>query len=148
MPGALHYSGNPNLQNIELLASAARTATGTGTAVSGLGEWKSIVLQLDVTAAATAVGDTLDVFVQTTIDGTNWVDVHHFTQVLGNGGAKRYYAKVAGDIALTEFENGAALAAAASRSIVGDKYRIRWAITDADTVNASFTFSVKANVIA
>lgn len=145
MQGALNYSGNPNLQNIVLQASAAKTATGTGTAVTGLGEWRVLILQLDVTAAATDAGDTLDVYVQTTIDGTNWVDVYHFTQVLGNGGAKRYYGKLIWDAALTEFENAAALAAAGGRAIVGDQYRVRWAITDADA-DCSFTFSVTANV--
>lgn len=148
MQGALQYVGNPNLQNVSLHDSAARTATGTGAAVSGLGEWRNLILQLDVTAAATDSGDTLDVFVQTTVDGTNWIDVYHFTQVLGNGGAKRYYGKILADAALTEFENAASLSAAGGRAIVGDQYRVRWAITDASTTNASFTFSVKANVIA
>jgi hypothetical protein len=146
MQGALFHTGLANLQGVTLLASAARTTTGTGDALADLGEFGSLVLQLDVTAAATAAGDTLDVYCQTTIDGTNWVDIHHFTQVLGNGSAKRYYAKIVKDVALTEFENGTALGAAASRSILGNQYRVRWAITDAD--DASFTFSVKANVIA
>jgi hypothetical protein len=148
MPGSTEYVGCANYQNVTLLASAARLETGTGDAVSDLGEFGALVLQLDVTAAATAAGDTLDVTVQTTIDGTNWVDIHHFTQILGNGGAKRYYAKIVKDVALTEFENAAALAAAASRSILGNQYRVRWAITDATTDDASFTFSVKANAIA
>lgn len=145
MNGAVLYYGKPNLANQILLASAARSATGTGEAVIGLGEWRVLILQLDLTAAATDAGDTLDVFVQTTVDGTNWVDIHHFTQILGNGGAKRYYAKVVWDAALTEFENAAALGAAANRAIIGDQYRVRWAITDAGGVNASFTFSVRAN---
>lgn len=144
--GALTYTGNPNLQGVVLQPSAAKTATGTGTAVTGLGEWQVLILQLDVTAAATDVGDTLDAFLQTTIDGTNWIDIYHFTQVLGNGSAKRYFGKIVRDVALTEFENATALGAAAGRAIVGDQYRVRWAITDASTANASFTFSVTANV--
>ena len=138
-----NFNGRPNVDGIVLLASAARTATGNGSAVQVDG-MSALILQLDLTAAATDVGDTLDVYVQTTIDGTNWVDVYHFTQMLGNGGAKRYYGKLLFDAALTEFENAAALGAAAGRSIFGSQYRVRWAITDAD-VDCSFTFSVLAN---
>jgi len=119
-----------------------------------------------VTAAATDVGDLLDVYVQTKIDGTNWLDVQHFTQVLGNGGAKRYVAKVASGAAVTEFENGAALGAAAKRDLIGDDWRVRWVIVDdagtgtgsgtgsgsgtgAGTAadNVGFTFSVTAMVM-
>jgi hypothetical protein len=143
---SLTYTGSPFRTAVAIQASAAKSTTGTGTAVDGLGEWRAIVFQCDLTAAATEVGDTLDVFVQTTIDGTNWVDVVHFTQMLGNGGAKRFYAKLMWDAALTEFENATALGAAANRSIMGDSYRCRWAITDANA-NGSFTFSVKANLL-
>lgn len=145
MRGASQYVGAPNIQNQILLASGARTATGTGEAVSGLGEYSSIVFQLNLTAAATDAGDTLDVYVQTTVDGTNWVDIVHFTQMLGNGGAKRFFGKINRGAAMTMFENGTALGAAAIRDIFGDQYRVRWAITDASTQNASFTFSVTAN---
>lgn len=138
------FPGRSIVTNLVLLESAARTETGTGGELVAEG-LSALFLQLDVTAAATDSGDTLDVYVQTTIDGTNWVDIYHFTQVLGNGGAKRYFGKVLFDAALTEFENAAALAAAGGRSILGDRYRVRWAITDASTDNASFTFSVKAN---
>ena len=148
MNGAIAYYGKPNLTNLVLLASGARTVTaGTnGTAVAGLGEWRVLNLQLDVTAAATEVGDTLDVYVQTTIDGTNWVDIYHFTQCVGNGSAKRYFGKIVWDAALTEFENATALGAAAGRAIIGDQYRVKYVIVEANAnANSSFTFSVTAN---
>ena len=149
MSEALHHVSPASRQGVVLLASGARTETGTGNAVEGLGEFKTLFCELDVTAAATISGDTLDVFVQTSVDGTNWVDVMHFTQILGNGGAKRYFAKIIHDAALTEFENGAALGAAAARAIIGGKYRVRWDVADTGTAgDASFTFSVTANVIA
>lgn len=126
-----------------LVASAARTETDTGTTAIRLPDAPNAVgIVLDVTAAATEVGDTLNVFVQTKIDGTNWVDVYHATEVLGNGGAKRYIAKVTGALAEAEFENGAALAAAAVRNYIGDEWRARWVVVDADADNASFTFSI------
>lgn len=129
-----------------LVASAARTAAAPGspsTAIRLPFPPSAIAFVLDLTAAAADVGDTLDVFVQTKLDGTNWVDVVHFTQILGNGGAKRYIAKIAAGDALTEFENGTSLGAAAVRNLLGDEWRVRWAIVDGDA-NASFTFSVTA----
>ncbi len=126
-----------------LVASAARTATSTGSTAIRIPDAPNAVgIVLDVTAAATDVGDTLNVFVQTKIDGTNWVDVYHATEVLGNGGAKRYIAKLTGALAEAEFENGAALAAAAVRNLIGDEWRARWAVVDAGADDASFTFSI------
>lgn len=130
---------------VTILASGAVTATSAGTAAVRMpGMVNGYVFQLDVTAAATEVGDTLDVFVQTMIDGTNYVDVAHFTQVLGNGGAKRYITKLSSSAAQAEFENATALGAAALRNILGDQWRVRYAITDAGAANASFTISVIA----
>ena len=82
-----NYNGRPTLANIILQASAAKTATGTGSEIT-LDGYEAIVFQCELTAAATDAGDTLDVFVQTTIDGTTWLDAVHFTQMLGNGDAK------------------------------------------------------------
>ena len=92
-------------------ASGAQTETGSGDAAPLPGMVNGMAFVLDVTAAATEVGDTLDVFVQTKIDGTNWLDVVAFTQVLGNGGTKRYVAKVSASAAQDDFENGTALTA-------------------------------------
>ncbi len=138
------FPGRCIVSPIIVLAPATRSVTGTGEEIE-LDGFEVLAFELDVTAAATEVGDTLDVFVQTTVDGTNWIDIVHFTQVLGNGGAKRYFSKISATLALTEFENGTALGAAAVRNITGSRYRVRWAITDAGTVNASFNFAVYAN---
>lgn len=113
-----------------LLPAATRTASGAGDVLHPF-LCKTVFLQLDVSAAADAAGDTLDVYVQTTVDGTNWVDIYRFAQVLGNGGTKRYFGKLAWNVALTEFENAASLSAGTGRAIVGDRYRVRWEITNA-----------------
>lgn len=53
---------------------------------------------LNVASAAGASGDTLDVFIDASPDGgTTWYNVGHFTQVLGNGGAKKFLMSL-GDI--------------------------------------------------
>jgi hypothetical protein len=97
---------------------------------------------LDVTAAATAAGDHLDVYVQTKLDGTNWVDVVHFTQLDGNGGTKRYFEKVVAGPAFAGFENGTALGEGEVRDLAGNPWRVRYVVTDVD--DPSFTFSVVA----
>ena len=127
-----------------VIATGAVTTTGTGTLtfnappnISAMGA------VLDLTAAANDSGDLLDAYVQTTLDGTNWVDVIHFTQCLGNGGAKRYFAKVGAPTAETMFENAAALWAAAVRNLLGEVWRARHVITDvATTGNCSFTYTI------
>lgn len=127
-----------------LLASAARTATGVSDSVRLPDAPNGYAFVLDVSAAATEGADTLDLAVQTKLDGTNWVSVVAFTQVTGNGGVKRHIAKVSSNGAQAMFENAAAFAAGSIRNLVGDEWRCSWAITDSGTDNASFTFSVTA----
>lgn len=127
-----------------LAASAARTATGTGSAIR-LPAAQAFAFVLDLTNAATDVGDTLDVFVQTKLDGTNWVDVVHFTQILGNGAnALRYISKITAHVATAEFENATALGAAAVRNLMGDEWRASWTVVDSGDADQTFTFSVTA----
>lgn len=130
-----------------LAESAARTETGVTSAVYIPDAPNAIVFEFDVTAAATGASDTLDMKIQTMVDGTNWLDICTFTQVLGNGGAKHFYAKVCANAAQAMFENGTALTATNVRHILGDSYRCSWTITDATTDDASFTFSVVAIVM-
>ena len=103
---------------------------------------RAIEFCFDLTAAATDVTDTLDVSIQAFVGG-QWVDVVHFTQVLGNGGAKRYFAKINATAAVTMFENATALAAGSVRDLVSTRYRVRYVQVDANS-NAAFTFTVKA----
>ncbi len=129
---------------VALVASAARLVTGTGDAVR-LPQAPGYVFTLQTTDLASAVDDTLDVFVQTKLDGTNWTDVVHFTQKVGNGtDASRHVAKIT-PAALAEamFEVGSALAAGAVRNLAGDEWRVRWDIVAGAGTHA-FTFSVSA----
>lgn len=127
---------------VAIQASGVQTTTGTGSAVKLPYEFKAVTFELDVTAAATAVGDTLDVTIQTKVDQTNWVDAVHFTQVLGNGGAKRYLATLTTGINQTMYEVGTALTAGSVRNVWGDEWRVSWAI--ASSSSPSFTFAVWA----
>lgn len=119
---------------------------GTGYALDAI--YKELLLQLDVTAAATDVGDTLDVYVDMSIDGgQKWNNIVHFTQVLGNGGAKTFMAVIKNDNpgASAVFATTSDAAAGATRQIgFGQNLRYRAVTVDAGTQNVSFTFSLKA----
>lgn len=136
---------------LTLLASEARTASGTYSVPEALARSiakasRSLFL-LEVTAAATAAGDTLNVFVQSSVDGTVWDDFIHFTEVLGDGGAKKFLAAWNGVITPTTALGPPAdgtLSAGVKQGPVGSQFRVKWVIVDATTDDASFTFGLKA----
>lgn len=135
-----------------LLVSAARTASGnSGVLPIDFSQVAAADLLLNVTAAATEAGDTLDVYVQSSVDdGTTWNDFVHFTQVLGNGGAKKFHAKWVRGITPTTAlgaPKDATLAAGVEQGPIGGDVRIKWVIVDAVTTgNQSFTFSVSGTL--
>jgi len=131
---------------VTLVPSAARTTSSTAAVVVPVELVQSAIFQLAVSAAATDVGDTLDVFIQHTVDGgTTWDDFVHFTQVLGNGGAKKFLASWS-RAPTPESELKApvdgTLAAGVLQGPVGPSWRVKWTVVDAGTANVSFTFSV------
>ncbi len=132
----------------DIFTSADTYAIYPGTGYTLQQPWKELMVQLDVTAAATDVGDTLDVYVDMSIDnGTKWVNIIHFTQVLGNGGVKTFLSVIKNDNpgASAVFATTSDAAAGATRQIgFGNKLRYRAVSVDAGTQNVSFTFSLKA----
>ncbi|HDZ21931.1 hypothetical protein LCGC14_0714580 [marine sediment metagenome] len=138
------------IRDTTTLQAATTTAAGaidtTGSAV-GMGiPLNGFVFVLDVTAAATDVGDLLDVSVETRIDdgvGATWHQVVHFTQVLGDGGAKQFVEKITSARIEAGYESGTALGAGLVRNLIGDEWRVAWVQVDADS-DATFTFSVTA----
>lgn len=130
---------------VTLEASAAHTATGTGTAMRLPKDAKAVIYIFDLTAAATDAADTLDVKIQTKLDKSQWFDVVHFTQVLGNGaGDFTYVAKISAADGEGMFEIGTALAAGEVRSLIGEETRAVWTIVDSGDADQTFTFSVYA----
>ena len=135
----------PVKENYILLASAARTTSGNSDilSVGKLGSVEKAMLQLDVTAASTLVGDTCNVYIQSSVDaGTNWDDFISFTQVLGNGGTLRHIVAWITGItpAAMHLNTDATLAAGTIRlGPVGAHWRVKWVIVG----TGSFTFSVK-----
>lgn len=62
----------------------------------GLGWSDACMIMLDVQSAANAAGDKLDVYIDVSPDnGTTWANLLRFPQVLGNGGAKKFWSFIA-----------------------------------------------------
>lgn len=137
-----------------LVASAARTESGDSGSLTPFRSDRGIramVFLLTVSAAATESGDTLDVYVQhSPDDGTTWDDFIHFTQVLGNGGAKKFIATWYRDVtpeSELKAPADASLAAGVLQGPISPTLRVKWVVVDASTDNASFTFSVAVQPI-
>lgn len=135
---------------VTLAAPTTDAVAGAGktlTAVTGLSIFKQLLVLLNVTAAAAAAGDTLDVYIDSSIDGGTTIEnVARFTQVLGNGGAKKFY------FVLDPSNPGTAVIAVGSDcaagvcrpSFLGDWMQVRYTIVDGGAHGQSFTFAVSA----
>lgn len=111
-------------REIELAASAARTASGTGDAFPGFGEADKLAAQL-VVSARSGTNPTCDVVVQHSIDGgSTWFDLISFTQATAATSELKAYSDVQ----------------ASSAQVIGDRLRAKWTLGG---TNPSFTFSVK-----
>lgn len=133
-----------------LLASATQTASGNSAVSITHGErMKGAIFLLTVSAAGTAVGDLLDVYIQSSPDGgTTYDDFVRFTQVLGNGGAKKFTATWMRDISPTSSLHApadATMTAGVNQGPIGSTLRVKWVITS--SVTPSFTFKIDVSPI-
>lgn len=130
---------------IELAASAARTASANGTACLVDARRRYVVL-LNITASATDAGDTLDVYIDFSLDNVTWFNGGHFTQQAGNGAATKIVMVFdAANPGTSVFAVTSDAASGAVRpAVIGPYIRARWEIADTGTDNASHTFSVYA----
>jgi hypothetical protein len=129
-------------QTLASVTTSGAVSSTNATAVSLYRPENGLILICDLTAAATDAGDTLDVKVQTQLGGL-WVDVAYFTQMLGNGGAKRFAAKLMGQTAFALGDIAGALTAGNIRHLIGDAWRVNYVTVDANA-NSAFTFAVYA----
>lgn len=131
--------------SLALIPSAARVASGNSGAVANCKpeRFDGGYFQLAVTAAAAAVGDTLNVYVQSSTDGTTWDDFVSFTQVLGNGGVKNFAAGWTAvgtaPAALHPLTDGTLAAGSVNQGPNGDLWRVKWVIAGS---TPNFTFAV------
>ena len=129
---------------IELFASANRTATAstTGDTVQILGERLAYTWILDVTLCDDDVDDTLDVFIDTLFGTATWINMVHFTQVLGNGAATaRFCVTVPANMLTTDLV-ASDCAVGVARGVVGKAFRGRYTLVDGGGADADFTFSL------
>lgn len=127
-----------------LAASAARTAGASGTGVAGFQRFRRLILLLNITASLTDAGDTLDVYVDGSLDNSIWFNLIHFTQQAGNGAARKEFAILDPSNPGTAAINVTSDAASGVVRPAGwaPYLRARWAIADSGNANQSHTFSV------
>ena len=134
---------------VTLLAAAARTASVNTGATEGwvafLGERQAFTVVLDITASATAAGDTLDVYIDGSFDGlTPAFNIVHFPQQAGNAAAARVAAVMGSATPGTvTFVVTADVTAGGVRSAARAPYlRARAVLVDGGGADTSHTFSV------
>lgn len=136
------------ITHIETLRASAEQLQGTvtGDALKLQYDAEQLNVILDVTAAATAVNDTLNVYIDTSFDGgITWVNIGHFTQVLGNGGVKRFLMSFkANPLATSNVVDHGANQTAGNALQVGFGDRIRYRGVVVEGGSAAFTYAVKA----
>ena len=137
-------------ETITLAASAARTVGANGSWVAIMGERKRFAFLLDITASATAAGDTLDVYIDVSFDGTNSAgNAIHYTQQAGDGSAAKEWAVLdasapAATVTAVTSDAGSGVV---RPSLFGAYYRARWAVVDGGGGDTSHTFSVTGYAI-
>lgn len=127
-------------KEVILKASGLEVASGQTAAITGISQWTTATLLLDVTASDTPT--TLDVFLQRLLpDGVTWDDVAHFQQV----GAVSTVQDVA-DLFAGASGGGVrapddvAMAEGARDLPWAETVRIKWVL-----VGTSYTFAVTAS---
>lgn len=147
--GAIYNSGfnATGLSGVVLISkvTAGAVLSTDGDTFIGLADFKEAEFLLNVSAAATDVGDTLDVYIDSSNDdGVSFVNIAHFTQVLGNGGAKKEVALCLRTAAALVALTSDVAAGGTPRAFIGDRVKVRYVIVDANA-NSAFTFKVTAS---
>ena len=131
--------------------SATVTVNATdviGVTWTGLQNFKLAQFEYHLTTAATEVGDTLDVYVDTTFnDGITWINIVHFAQSTGTSEPDRALAVVSpgASVMTAPTDIAADAAAGAVRHALGQQVRVRYTMAEAATTdNENFIFVVNA----
>ncbi len=133
---------NAVLGRVELVHSVTTGgsgATATSTALVGLAQTEDIAVSIITSGSAGAVG-SLNVFVDSRVDGTNWVNIGRSAVITTNLTLIQHYAKVQtnGEVNVT-----ADAGAGTIRSVsYGDDVRIRTTITGTATTSINATVYV------
>jgi hypothetical protein len=129
----------------EYAASAARTTTAGGTAITGISLFTEVVFQVNVTAQS-GTTPTLDLYIQTSYDGgLNWVDIAAATQITTVTGITILSHNPDGGTASPSFIATDGTKTGGTNKVVGwgDRLRLKWKIGG---TTPSYTFSASASV--
>ncbi len=137
-------------QLVTLVAAAAYTANAVGD-IYYVGDYDNMVLILSVTASATAAGDTLDVKLDGSWNGTNFYNMGEFTQQAGDGAAVVEMMQFAKGLVVADPDALLVITADAGATVVRPSMcppylRATSEITRANGVDDAFTFSVIAYI--
>ena len=131
-----------------LAASAARTASTNHDAIDVPSAASRCLVQATESAAATDAADTLDLYVDVSLDGgTTWLNAVHFTQRAGNaaGTTKEFAVLCPEDPGTAVVDASSDAASGVTRpSMWGTKMRLRSALVDSGDANTSHTYGVLA----
>lgn len=136
------------VQNVTVPSSGAPFSAPTFVPPAVIAAWNAVNFLLNVTAASAAGTDTLNIWVQASVDeGTTWDDFVAFTQVLGNGGPKQILAEWVRDSSsptspLHQAQSG--LLAAGVNQGPGSGF---WRVLMKTAGTGSFTFSLGATIV-
>lgn len=128
-------------RSVQLADITAAVASDTADTLLS-GSYKGGTFILDVTSAATAAADTLNVFIQRLLSDGTLDDVVAFTQVLGDGGAKAFVADVLFDSAASDervVQTGALAAGTVNAVPMFHSLRVSYVIVSDTTPIFSFT---------
>jgi hypothetical protein len=134
--------------NLTLLPLVTRAASVNSQSI-GVRPWR-VAVQFDVTELATAVDDTLDVYIDFTLDGAIWINAVHLNQVVGTDSPGTQIAILdPTNPGTAVFDVTSDCAAGVTRpAIFGAFIRARSVIVEgAVPAKAEFKFSVSALVI-
>ena len=139
-------------QNAVVLVESTLTIANdadVGTAVY-IGDWDKLQVILNFVSTASAeVADTLDIDIEMSMDGVAWYSVGGFTQLLGNGSAKREIMTFVPGGRPTDPDAYLVGSTDAGATVVREHLVGRWiryvaAITDDTAQNLSMVVSVTA----
>lgn len=134
---------SPCARDITLLASAARTSTGSGDTIPGIDNYTSADILTDVTAAS-GTSPTLDIYIQKLLsDNSTWQDVIHFAQITSTG--KQIASIVASGNSVAAVQTAALTVNSIKTTLLGKTWRVHYVIGG---TNPSFTFAVTGDFFA
>jgi hypothetical protein len=143
------------IKTVELYSLTGRTNENVSSpsAIWEIGDnWEWMQAVLRVTAAATDSGDKLDVYVDLSVDGVDWVNVGQFTQVDGDDTVTTWVELMTfvpglqDNVDATIVVTSDAGELVTRPSFVGPFLRARAVITESGTDDEEFTFALHAYI--